>query len=188
MWVTGATVNRFVVLLRGVNVGKGNRVPMAEFRAALESLGHRRVRTLLNSGNAVFSSTSRSPGKLADVIAKAVEERFGVVTPVIVKSAAELEAIVESNPFPPPESERCCFLVAFASDSKKLQELQGLSSLLQPGERLAINEHAAYLHCAGSLLESKVGEVILGRAGRGVTTRNWATVLKLVSMVREGAT
>jgi hypothetical protein len=80
-------VSRFVVLLRGVNVGKGNKVPMAEFRAALESLGHHHVRTLLNSGNAVFSSTSRSDSKLASVIAKAVEERFGVVTPVIVKSA-----------------------------------------------------------------------------------------------------
>lgn len=181
-------MSRFVVLLRGVNVGKGNKVPMAEFRAALESLGHRQVRTLLNSGNAVFSSTSRSTSKLASVIAKAVEDRFGVVTPVIVKSAAELEAIVENNPFPPTESEHSRFLVAFASDSTKLLELQRLSSLLQPGEHFAVNDYAAYLHCAGGLLESKVGEAIVGRAGRSVTTRNWATVLKLLSLAREGAT
>jgi uncharacterized protein (DUF1697 family) len=171
-----------------VNIGKGNKVPMAEFRAALESLGHHQVRTLLNSGNAVFSSTSRSTSKLASVIAKAVEERFGVVTPVIVKSAAELEAVVRNNPFPPSESEHSCFLVAFALDSTKLQELEGLSAFLQPGERFAVNEHAAYLHCAGGLLESKVGAAILGRPGRSVTTRNWATVLKLVSLVRERTT
>lgn len=181
-------MSRFVVLLRGVNVGKGNKVPMAEFRAALESLGYHQVRTLLNSGNAVFSSTSRSTGKLASVIAKAVEERFGVVTPVIVKSAAELEAIVKNNPFPPPESDHSRFLVAFALDAAKLLELQGLSSLIQPGERFAVNEHAAYLYCAGGLLKSKVGETIVGRAGRSVTTRNWATVLKLLSLAREGAT
>lgn len=181
-------MSRFVVLLRGVNVGKGNRVPMAEFRAALESLGHHQVRTLLNSGNAVFSSTSRSTSKLASVIAKALEERFGVVTPVIVKSAAELDAIVKNKPFPPPESDHSRFLVAFALDSAKLLELQGLSSLLRPGERFAVDEHAAYLHCAGGLLESKVGEAILGRAGRSVTTRNWATVLKLLSLARESAT
>jgi uncharacterized protein (DUF1697 family) len=161
---------------------------MAEFRATLESLGHRQVRTLLNSGNAVFSSASRGASKLASVIAKAVEERFGVVTPVIVKSAAELEAIIKNNPFPPPESEHSCFLVAFALDSTKLQELRGLSSLLRPGEHFAVNEHAAYLHCAGGLLESKVGEAILGRAGRSVTTRNWATVLKLLSLARDSAT
>lgn len=181
-------MSRFVVLLRGVNVGKGNKVPMAEFQAALESLGHQQVRTILNSGNAVFSSTSRSPGKLASAIAKAVEERTGVVTPVIVKSAAEFEAAVKGNPLPPPESEHSRFLVAFASDLTTLLELQRLSSLLQPGERFVVNEHAAYLHCAGGLLNSKVGAALVGRAGRSVTTRNWATVLKLLSLAREGAT
>lgn len=181
-------MSRFVVLLRGVNVGKGNRVPMAEFRATLEGLGHHQVRTLLNSGNAVLSCASRSADKLASDIAKAVEDRFGVVTPVVVKSVAGLEAIVKNNPFTPPESDHSRFLVAFASDPTKLQELRGLSSLLQLGERFAVNEYAAYLHCAGGLLESKVGEAILGRAGRSVTTRNWATVLKLVSLARAGAT
>jgi uncharacterized protein (DUF1697 family) len=72
-------------------------------------------------------------------------------------------------------------------DSAKLKELQGLSSLLRPGERFVVNEHAAYLHCAGGLLESKVGEAILGRAGRSVTTRNWTTVLKLLSLARDAA-
>jgi len=180
-------VNRFVVLLRGVNVGKGNKVPMAGFRTALEDLGHTQVRTLLNSGNAVFSSSSRSANKIASGIGEALEERFRVVTPVIVKSAAELEAIVKNNPFPPPEAEHSRFVVAFALDSSTLQELQDLSSLLQPGERYAVNEHAAYLHCVGGLLESKAGEAILGRGGRGITTRNWATVLKLLSLVRESA-
>jgi len=121
---------RFVVLLRGVNVGKGNKVPMAEFRATLEELGHKSVRTLLNSGNAVFSSASRSPAKLAADIAAAVQGRFGVVTPVIVKSAAEFAAIVDNNPIVPPESENSQFLVAFEMDRTKLQELGNLQSLL----------------------------------------------------------
>jgi len=178
---------RFVVLLRGVNVGKGNKVPMAEFRATLEELGHKSVRTLLNSGNAVFSSASRSPAKLAADIAAAVQGRFGVVTPVIVKSAAEFAAIVDNNPIAPPESENSRFLVAFAMDRTKLQELGNLQSLLQPGERLAITEHAAYLHCTGGLLESKAGVAILGKAGRSITTRNWGTTVKLSSLLGASA-
>lgn len=102
------------MLLRGVNVGKGNRVHMAEFRAALEGLGHGSVRTLLNSGNAVFSSTESSTGTLAASIANVVRARFGVVTPVIVKSAAELDAIVQNNPFRRPRQRIRAFLVAFA--------------------------------------------------------------------------
>ena len=176
-------MGRFVVLLRGVNVGKGNKVPMAEFRAALEDLGHTEVQTLLNSGNAVLSSASRSPAKLAIDIASAVQARFGVVTPVIVKSAAEFAAIVANNPIAPPESENSRFVVAFAMDRSKLAELSSLQSLLQPGERLAVTEHAAYLHCAGGLLQSKAGEAILGRGGRCITTRNWGTTLKLASLL-----
>lgn len=180
-------MSRFVVLLRGVNVGKGNKVPMAGFRTALEDLGHTRVQTLLNSGNAVFSSSRRSARQLASTIGKAVEERFGVVTPVVVKTANELELIVENNPFPPPEAEHSRFVVAFAADAATLQALQGLAALLHPGESFTIGPHAAYLHCAGGILESKAGAAMLGLGGRAITTRNWATVLKLLSLARERA-
>jgi uncharacterized protein (DUF1697 family) len=108
-----------------------------------------------------------------------VQERFGVVTPVIVKSATDFAAIVSDNPIMPPATDHARFLVAFAMDPEKLQALEGLHALLQPGERFAITGHAAYLHCTGGLLESKAAETVLGRAGRSVTTRNWATVLKL---------
>lgn len=180
-------MSRFVVLLRGVNVGKGNKVPMAQFRAALEDLGHEDVRTLLDSGNAVFSSTSRSAARLASGIADVVEERFGVATPVIVKSARDLEAIVEDAPFAPPESDRARFVVAFAMDTRALRELDSLASLVEPGERFAVTRRAAYLHCPGGLLKSRVGKALLGRTGCNVTTRNWATVLKLWSLAGASA-
>lgn len=158
---------------------------MAELRAALEGLGYTSVRTLLNSGNAVFESASRSPVKLAADIAAIIQARFGVVTPIIVKSAAEFAAIVGNNPIAPAEPENSRFLVAFAMDPARLQALDVLESLLLPGERLAITAHAAYLHCTAGLLESKAGEAILGRAGRSVTTRNWSTTLKLAALLAQ---
>ncbi|OYU26366.1 MAG: hypothetical protein CFE41_16545 [Burkholderiales bacterium PBB2] len=180
-------MSRFVVLLRGVNVGKGNKVPMADFRTALKGLGHGSVHTILNSGNAVFTSSRRSSSSLAEGIATVVQDHFGVVTTVIVKSAAEFEAIVKNNPFPPPEPEHSRFLVVFTSNASKLRELNSLSSLLLPGERFTVTEHAAYLHCAGGLLASKIGDEILSRTGRSATTRNWATVLKLSTLLAESA-
>lgn len=174
---------RFVVLLRGVNVGKGNRVPMADFRAALEQLGYTAVSTLLNSGNAVFTATGRSSRKHADAIAALVRDRYGIVTPVVVKSAAEFAAIVGGNPIVPPEPEHSRFLVVFAMDAARFAELDALQPLVRPGERLVVTDRAAYLHCAGGLLQSKVGEAIVGKLGRSVTTRNWATVLKIGSLL-----
>jgi uncharacterized protein (DUF1697 family) len=182
-----ASLSRFVVLLRGVNVGKGNRVPMAEFRALLEDLGHRECRTLLNSGNAVFSAPGGLTVQLAAGIAGALQDRLGVSTPVIVKTSSEFEAIVEHNPIVPAADEHARFLVAFTMDRARLQELAALARLLLAGERLVITDHAAYLHCSGGLLESKAGDALLGKLGRGVTTRNWSTTLKLLALLREGA-
>ena len=181
-------VSRFVVLLRGVNVGRGNKVPMADFRALLEDLGHRECRTLLNSGNAVFSAAGGLPVQLAAGIAGALQDKLGVSTPVIVKASSAFEAIVQHNPIVPPGDEHARFLVAYTMDQARLRDLAALEPLLQAGERLAITEHAAYLHCTGGLLKSKAGDALLGKLGRGVTTRNWGTTLKLLALVCEGAT
>jgi len=178
---------RFVVLLRGVNVGKGNKVPMAEFRELLEGLGYSAVKTLLNSGNAVFTATGRDALKHATKIAAGVEKQFHVVTPVIVKSAAEFAAIVAGNPIVPPESDHSRCLVVFSMDAARTRELDALQPLVQAPERLVVSANAAFLHCAIGILESKVGAALLGKAGRGVTTRNWATVLKLSSLLNESA-
>lgn len=176
---------RFAVLLRGVNVGKGNRLPMAEFRVLLEGLGCTGVKTLLNSGNAVFSAAGRSTARHAEAIGAAVQARFGFSVPVVVHTAAELAAIVAGNTLAPVEAEHARFLVVFTMAPDRLQALNALRPLLHPGEALLITSQAAYLHCAGGLLESRVGEALLGKAGRGVTTRNWATVLKLAGLLAE---
>ena len=173
---------RFVVLLRGVNVGKGNRVPMAEFKALLEGLGYQSVVTVLNSGNAVFSSAERSAAKHSLSIAAALEQSLGFGVATVVKSGAEFATVVAANPLTVPDSDHSRFLVAFAPDSTALQGLQPLAQLAQLPERFVIGKKAAYLHCANGILESKVGAALLGKAGKSVTTRNWATVLKLVAL------
>lgn len=176
---------RFVVLLRGVNVGKGNRVPMAELRTLLAAQGFDDVRTLLNSGNAVFSATGRSASAHAKAIAGALRERLESSVPVIVKSAAEFAAVVAGNTLEPAAADHARFLVAFAQQPSALQELSVLTPLVRAPERFVIGAHAAYLHCAGGILESKAATALLGKLGRSVTTRNWATVLKLQALLRD---
>lgn len=180
---SGAGMLRFVVLLRGVNVGKGNRVPMAEFKRGLEELGYRDVKTLLNSGNAVVSSAARSSARHAQLIAAMVQQRFGVATPVIVRSAAELSAVIAHNPMVPAEEHHARFLVVFGQDKSVLQSLAPLVQRASEPERFMVTDEAAYLSCPAGLLQSKVGAAILGKAGAAVTTRNWATVLKLQALL-----
>lgn len=170
---------RFVVLLRGVNVGKANRIPMEELRRLLRDRSFTEVRTLLNSGNAVFSSTGRSPDAHARAIEAGLREHHGLSIQVVVKSYSEFDAAVAGNPIMPATGEHSQFLVAFSQKSRTLQQLSVLASLVQPPERFGIGTHAAYLHCAAGMLKSKAANALLGKSGRGVTTRNWATVLKI---------
>jgi uncharacterized protein (DUF1697 family) len=176
----------FVALLRGVNVGKAKRVPMADLRALLSGLGYTGVATLLNSGNAVFRAPRGTPAKHSADIAAAISTQLKVEAPVIVKSASELAAIISENPIKAGADEHPRFLVAFTQDTKALSGLAPIESLVVPPERFAIGKNAAYLLCAAGILESKAWAALLGKAGKPATTRNWATVLKLQALASRG--
>lgn len=174
----------FIVLLRGVNIGQARRVPMAELRSLLESLGHANVATLLNSGNAVFRASAGTPKKHASDIAAAILRRLHVDVPVIVKSASELAAAVAENPFAVEGAELSRLLVAFTQDRNALAGLESIAPLVTSREKFRVGNHAAYLYCAGGILQSKAGEALLGKAGKHATTRNLGTTLKLCELAK----
>lgn len=174
---------RFVVLLRGVNVGKGNRIAMASFRALLESLGFTGVKTLLNSGNAVFDAGKDEATAHAAAIHAGLLAKHSLDVVVVVKSAAEWASIVAGNPFQDSCSIPSRLLVVLCQDRRMPAVVASIGELANPPEVFASNDHAAYLHCAGGILESKAASALLGNAGRSLTTRNWATVLKLAGLL-----
>lgn len=161
---------------------------MIGFRSLLEELGYTNVATLLNSGNAVFTGNGRSANKHSLSIATALERHSGVQVLTVVKPGTELAKVVAANPLAVPDADHSRFLVAFAPDAPTLFALEPLLSLAQHPERFSIGRHAAYLHCANGILASKAGAALLGKAGRLVTTRNWATVLKLAALSGASAT
>lgn len=178
---------RVVVLLRGINVGRGKRVPMAEFRALLGELGFGDARTLLNSGNAVCEAPAGTARTHASRIHDALIARLAVDVPVIVKSAAELAAIVRANPFTTQLADPSRLLVVFAPDAKALASVASVTALATQRESLVIGTHAAYFWCPDGILSSKAGEALLGKPGRLVTTRNWATVMKIEALLKSAA-
>lgn len=174
----------FAVLLRGVNVGGGNRVPMAEFRELLEGLGYTNVATLLNSGNAVFTARAGTAISHARRIATALTGQLGVQVPVIVKTARDMAAIVDGNPVTVAEDAHSRFLVVFTQDTADLAALGFVQPLVRSPEVFAIGPGAAYLSCPKGIAESKAALALLGKAGRVATTRNLATTLKVLALVQ----
>lgn len=176
----------FVALLRGINnIGKTKRVPMADLRALLSDLGYTGVTTLLNSGNAVFRAPSGTPAKHSANISDGLYTQLKVEVPVIVKSASEWAAIVSENPIKTGADEHSRFLVALVQNTKVLSTLAAIEPLVVPPEQFAIGKKAAYLLCAAGIPESKAGRALLGKAGKSVTTRNLATILKLQALANE---
>lgn len=180
-------VSRFVALLRGVNVGKGKRVPMAELRNLLAALGYRDVQTLLNSGNAVFESSARSTAAHASRIRSAILKKLQVDVPVIVKSSSDIAAIQKENSLISGVVEPSRLLVAFTATAADLSALSALAPLSSPPEQFLLGKHAAYLWCPEGILKSRAAESLLGKAGRSATTRNWATVAKISALLHESA-
>jgi uncharacterized protein (DUF1697 family) len=174
---------RFVALLRGVNVGRAKRIAMADLRALVESLGYTDVRTLLNSGNVVFSARRASTAALARAIEASLAERLGVESRTTVLSAAEMAEVVAGNPFGDRAHDPKRMLVAFLRDPDGARKLEPLLAAEWGTDAIAMGERAAYLWCAGGILESRLLDAVTRALRDGTTTRNWSTVLKLHSLL-----
>jgi uncharacterized protein (DUF1697 family)/GNAT superfamily N-acetyltransferase len=174
-----SVAGRHVALVRGINVGRARRVAMADLRDLLADLGYRDVRTLLNSGNAVFGAEKGQPGRIGQRIEQAMAERLGVSAAVTVLAARDFSTVVEENPLASSERNPARLLVAFCDDASRLAPVRALARQRWRPEALAVGTRAAYLWCAGGILESPLLEAVGRAMGQRTTTRNWATVLKI---------
>jgi uncharacterized protein (DUF1697 family) len=171
--------SRYVALMRGINVGRAKRVAMADLRAMLSRLGCRDVRTILNSGNVVFSASRQPPRRIGKRIEEAMAEELGVSAHVTVLTAAEFACVVEENTLAKVAPDPARMLVAFCSDASHLKQLDAIKRQEWAPEAFAAGSLAAYLWCAEGILESRLLAVVGRALGESTTTRNWATVRKV---------
>jgi uncharacterized protein (DUF1697 family) len=173
-----------IALLRGINVGTAKRVSMADLRALIEGIGGANVRTLLNSGNVVFTMT-KDAGDLAERIEKELAAKTGVSARATVITAAEFATIVRKNPLLAVADNPSRFLVSFLNRPADAKALKPLVKQDWSPEALAVGSRAAYLWCANGVLESPLWSAVGKVVRDGVTSRNWATVLKLQALATE---
>lgn len=176
--------NRWIGLLRGINVGGHNKIPMAGLRQVCSDLGWADVESYIQSGNLVFSAAG-SAAELEFRLEKALAVYFNLSIPVIVRNAADWPSLRASNPFP-EAAEREPHLLLMGLTKAPL--LPDAAALLQAraadGEHVAQTEQALWIHFPNGSGRSKLTPGLMDRlAGSPVTTRNWRTVLKLEEMI-----
>jgi uncharacterized protein (DUF1697 family) len=175
-------VPAYAALLRAVNLGSRNRVPMAELRERLTALGLDDVATHLQSGNVVFR-TSRGAKDVAAAIEQEIADAFGVRSTVILRTAAQLKKVAGSNPFAGDEPDPKKLLVVFLEAAPGAKATAKLDPDRSPGDRFSVKRRELYLHLPNGFGRSKLTidylEKTLGTKGTG---RNWATVTRLVEL------
>jgi len=176
-------MRQYVALFRGINVGKAKRIAMADLRALLESLRYTGVRTLLNSGNAVFTGRAGAPDTHAARIRAAVAKKLGVDAAVIVKSGKDIAGVIAGNALDKVATNPSRLLVALTADAKQLGALKALAARDWSPEKVHVGKHAAYVWCARGILESQALEALLRAPGPGVTTRNWTTLGRIHALM-----
>jgi uncharacterized protein (DUF1697 family) len=176
-------VTRYIVLLRGVNVGGHNKVPMAGFREVLESLHHADVATYIQSGNAVFTSRRGSAAKLATEIEAALTAQFAVDVRALVLNRTKLAQIRDQNPMLKLDNDPTHHVVAFLSGKPKSAAIKAVNADPAAPEQFEILGDVIYLHYPNGQGRSTLDFVKTFR-GLGVwsTARNWRTVNKLIEL------
>jgi uncharacterized protein (DUF1697 family) len=147
---------------------------MADLRAMLEDFGYTDVRTLLNSGNVVFTTADASAVAAAR-IEKALELRVNVDARVVVLTATDVTKVIAENPLLDVADDPARHLVAIPLERMDLSKLKPLLKEEWGDDALAMGACAAYLWCAGGILLKAVSRALKN----ALTTRNWATMLKL---------
>jgi uncharacterized protein (DUF1697 family) len=181
-----------VALLRGINVGGSNKVPMAELRQVVAALGHQDVTTYIQSGNVLFSTRSPDTAVLASGLEQAIEQAFGIRAGVIVVSRAELARVISDNPYPDepdPKAVHAVFLAAEPSAERKEAVAAAQRAAEAAGSRDTATHvgRVLYLHTPDGYGRSELAARLARSSGRlppgeAGTARNWATVTKLLAL------
>ena len=173
-----------VALLRGINVGKAKRIAMADLRALVAELGFGDVRTLLNSGNVVYTAADAEPDDAAARIEAAIVARTGISSRVTVLTAAEVAEVIDENPFGDVDNPSR-FLITVLRDPADRARLEPLTREDWGTDSLALGRRVAYTWCRDGVLESGLPDTLNRLLGDRASTRNWATMLKLRALTEE---
>jgi len=163
-----AAGSTYVALLRGINVGGRNLLPMRALEAIVSEAGGRAVRSYIQSGNVLFEATEARARRMPALVAAAIAGRFGLSVPVVLRSARELRALVRANPLAAGGAEAAALHVAF---------------LLTRPAPAAVRGREIYLSLPNGVARTRLTTGYFdARLGTTCTVRNWRTVGKLLEM------
>lgn len=175
-----------LAMFRGINVGGNNQVKMADLKLLHASLGLQDVTTYIQTGNVLFTSDAADTALLAHRIEDAFAEKFGFRASVIVRTASELQAVVEQSPFQDqPDKEPQWIVVMFLATCPDKAAQEDLRQSYGGPEEMHFIGQELYMYYPEGIGRSKLTITLIEKKLKtSGTARNWNTVMKLHELVQ----
>ena len=177
-------MQKYIALLRGINVSGQKKIPMAELRHSLEKIGFEDVVTYIQSGNVVFSFDNSNKEILENKVQSVILESFGFQVPILIKTREDIERILKDNPFTNikiDESKQLYFVLLKNQPEEELKIK--FESEIYTNEDFYITADCVYLNCKSGYGKAKLNNNLVEQKLKvGATTRNYKTMLKLLEL------
>lgn len=179
---------RYVALLRGVNVGGRNVLPMRALAAIFQRAGASDVRTYIQSGNVVFSAPVSKADEITARVRTAMESEFDLRSPVVLRSREEFAQAIRSVPFASSDSSDAASIhVGFLEREPSADAVRALDPERSPGDSFEVVGREVYLWTPRGIARTKLTNHYFDRTLNTVSTmRNWRTVTKLAELLETG--
>ena len=178
--------NKYVSLLRGINVSGHRKIKMADLKFLYEELSCENVITYIQSGNVIFEHISDDPATIKNEIETAIEEKYSFDVYVNVLHAEEFKNILLELPFDNInlEQDGTKFLITFQESNLDSSHVELLSGYVKEPEKVVLKNNALYLHCPNGYGKTKLSNALIeNKLKTKATTRNLKTVTKLCQMI-----
>jgi uncharacterized protein (DUF1697 family) len=178
-------MNRYISLLRGINVSGQKKIKMADLKELYTSLGYRNVVTYIQSGNVIFDADSLDRTKIRDELESTVETHYGFQVPVEIRTGDELEGIIRNCPFGYVDlkEDGTKVMVTFLSEEPTAEKVSELQKYVKNPEIIVVSGREVYLNCPDGYGKTKLSNVFIERIlGVKATTRNWKSIHKLYEL------
>lgn len=175
---------RHVALLRGINVGGKNKLPMKDLVALCQAIGATDVTTYIASGNVLFSATPTVEKTFAAKLEAAIKKQLGLSVPVVTRSQKALAAALGANPWLKAGVDPDHLHVMFLGQRPTAAQVKTLDPNRSPGDRYEVVGQEIYLALPNGVGNSKLTNAYFDKALATVSTaRNWRTAEKLLALL-----
>jgi uncharacterized protein (DUF1697 family) len=174
-----------IALLRGINVGGNNVLPMKALVAMLQGMGAQQVRTYIQSGNAVFQHAETSPAHLSGQLAAEIRKHHGFEPHILILGLEAIQKAIADNPFPEAEIDPASLHLGFLASMPPNPDLDQLTRLRKESERFQLGGKVFYLYAPEGVGRSRLAANSEKALGVPMTDRNWRTVCKISDLAGE---